>query len=126
MNIGEIYFTNVPFTGKEKLIMIMGEDVTSSTFGFCIINSEINEKAIPPKALDYHLPLTQEACPCLNHDSNIDCSQLYEGSTPILASTVRNRTSRLIGAAPATLVETLRNTVRASPLLVLHRGRRFL
>lgn len=79
LQTGAVLKYHVPFTNppKEKRVIVVAFDSEKALFALVLINSEINEN-LSQEAKNLHLELNANGRPYLDHNSHVNCSQIFE------------------------------------------------
>lgn len=83
---------------KIKLYVVLGASKDKVVFGVVLINSRINPHLFrDPMIRSWHIPIACSDYEFLQHDSFIDCTQIFEKATPELLEAIKNAPEIVVG-----------------------------
>jgi hypothetical protein len=87
--------TNPP---KTKLFVVLGASKDKIVLGVVLINSQINPQIFRnPAVRAWHIPLFAKVYDFLDHDSFVDCTQIFEKSAGDLEKSVSDMPQIVVG-----------------------------
>lgn len=107
--------TNPP---KEKRFVILGVNENGDYVGFVFINTNVNFNIInSQELLDLQYPVKNKSNDYLDHDSFIDCSELFEFDRQTLYELLIKEPERALGKVSPEDLEILFGLVKSSPII---------
>jgi hypothetical protein len=87
--------TNPP---KIKFFVVLGASKDKIVLGVVLINSHINPQIFRSPAIrSWHIPILARDYDFLDHDSFVDCTQIFEKSAPDLQKSVSDSPQIVVG-----------------------------
>lgn len=110
-----ISHTNPP---KEKRFVILGINDEGNYVGSVFINTNVNFNIInSQELLELQYPIKNQANDYLDHDSFIDCSELFEFDRQSLYDLLMKEPERALGKVLPEDLEKLFTLVKSSPII---------
>lgn len=107
--------TNPP---KEKRFVILGVNENGDYVGSVFINTNVNFNIInSQELLDLQYPVKNQPNDYLDHDSFIDCSELFEFDRQTLYELLIKEPERALGKVSSEDLEILFGLVKSSPII---------
>lgn len=107
--------TNPP---KEKRIVILGENTNGNFVGSVFINSNVNFNVINSQEIkELQYPVKNQGNDYLDHDSFIDCSELFEFERSDLFDLLVKEPERALGKVSDEDLEIVFSLVKSSPMI---------
>lgn len=120
LEIGSVVkcFTNHTKPPKEKRFIILGVNDEGNYVGSVFINTNVNFNIInSQELLELQYPVKNQPNDYLDHDSFIDCSELFEFSRQDLFNLLIAEPERALGKVSQKDLETLFRLVKSSPII---------
>lgn len=70
-------------TSRNKFFIILGFDGRGNAIGGVVINSKVNSR-MGYLFTDYLMPISTEQCPCLRHNSFVNCTKIKSIKVDVL------------------------------------------
>lgn len=125
---GAVFRMSVPHTNPPKIkrFAVIGVSDDRASVGILFINSEINPALFPSTYLkSLHFPLPSEDRPYIEHDSFLDCSQLYEMDFQILKEHCVADVGVHIGETADTDFEKIKNLAASATTIETKKKRKY-
>lgn len=111
-------FTSHTSPSKEKRFVILGINDNRDYVGSVFINTNVNFNIInSQELLELQYPVKNQANDYLDHDSFIDCSELFEFDRQILYDLLIKEPERALGKVSSEDLEILFDLVKSSPII---------
>lgn len=117
LHIGDVHYVGLNesngvtpkdgYSTRNKFFIILGFDNRGNAIGGVVINSKVNNK-FSCFFTDYLMPISIEQCPCLSHNSFVNCTTLKTAPIELLTRrTYRcSITTELVDMIKGTLIES--------------------
>lgn len=119
LRLGDVIYLNLypedglilkNYNSRKKYFLYLGSDGEKIILGGLLINSKINQN-LPPEIKDHHYPLSKNTNTFLEHDSFVNCGELFK--IPI----DRLEGASIIGKIYGDDLSLIISTLQTSPLI---------
>ncbi len=114
MKVGSVIriFDTDSFQPKVKMIVVVGD--SQGQLATIYINTELRPDDFLPALQGTQLPLPQDKCGFLDHDSFADCSDITERSKGKINEILQKEKKRLIGTIPQKIMDEIIRLISVS------------
>jgi hypothetical protein len=115
--------TNPP---KIKLYVVLGASNDKIVFGVVLINSQVNPNIFRnPIVRGWHVPISSSDYDFLQHDSFVDCTQVFEKGTSELLQSVTDAPEVIVGKLHDDDFEAIKRAIKSATTIAKVTKRRF-
>jgi hypothetical protein len=126
--VGTVLRTFVPETNppKVKYFVVLGTTRDKVVFGIVLINSRVNPYIFrDPLVRSWHILLKAADYDFLDHDSYVDCTQIFEKDSRLLHGSVRDMPEIVVGNLSRIDLSAIMSAIKAATTIAANDKRRF-